>query len=77
MAERFQKSEGETKLLTFLSGCDTFVVLPTRYDGKSLIYAMLPPVFGFGVARWPVTRTRVAIHVACVMRCTIDIYLVR
>ena len=33
-------------LLTFLSGRDTFVVLPTGCDGKSLIYAMLPLVFG-------------------------------
>ena len=33
-------------LLTFLSGRDTLVVLPTGYDGKSLIYATLPLVFG-------------------------------
>ena len=32
--------------LTFQSGRDTFVVLPTGYDGKSLIYAMLSLVFG-------------------------------
>ena len=71
--QRFQrdwcgKSEGETKetLLTFLSGRDTFVVLPTGYDGKSLIYAMLPLVYlaidSFGVAHQPATRTRVAIR---------------
>ena len=39
--------EKQRALLTLLSGRDTFVVLPaTGYDGKSLIYAMLPPVFG-------------------------------
>ena len=41
------KFEGETKgQLTFLSDCDTFVVLPTGYNGKLLIYVMLLLVFG-------------------------------
>ena len=35
------KEKQREALLTFLSGRDTFVVLPTGYDGKSLIYAML------------------------------------
>ena len=60
------KEKQREALLTFLSGRDTFVVLPTGYDGKSLIYAMLPLVYlaidSFGVARQPATRTRVAIR---------------
>ena len=40
------KEKQREALLTFLSGSDTFVVLPTGYDGRSLIYAMLPLVFG-------------------------------
>ena len=40
------KEKQREALLTFLSGSNTFVVLPTGYDGKSLIYAMLPLVFG-------------------------------
>ena len=40
------KEKQREALLTFLSGRDTFVVLPNGYDGKSLIYAMLPHVFG-------------------------------
>ena len=31
------KEKQREALLTFLSGRDTFVVLPTGYDGKSLI----------------------------------------
>ena len=40
------KEKQREALLTFLSGCDTFAVLPNGYGGKSLIYAMLPHVFG-------------------------------
>ena len=40
------KEKQRVALLTFLSGRDTFVVLPTEYDGKSLIYVMLQLVFG-------------------------------
>ena len=60
------KEKQREALLTFLSGRDTFVVLPTGYDGKSLIYAMLPLVYlaidSFGVAHQPATRTWVAIR---------------
>ena len=38
------KEKQKEAILTFLSGRDTFMVLPTGY-GKSLIYAMLPLVF--------------------------------
>ena len=40
------KEKQREALLTFLSGRDTFVVLPTGYDGKLLIYAILLLVFG-------------------------------
>ena len=40
------KEKQREAILTFLSGRDKCVVLPTGYDGKSLIYAMLPLVFG-------------------------------
>ena len=40
------KEKRRIALLTFLSSRDMFVVLPTGYDGKSLIYIMLQLVFG-------------------------------
>ena len=44
------KEKQREALLTFLSGRDMFVVLPIGYDGKSLIYVMLPLVFGHNYA---------------------------
>ena len=38
------KQKQEEALLSFLSGNDTFVSLPTGY-GKSIIYGILPVVF--------------------------------
>ena len=38
------KEQQEQALLSFLTGSDTFVSLPTGY-GKSIIYGILPVVF--------------------------------
>jgi len=38
------KEKQKEAISTFIQGRDTFVALPTEY-GKSLIYALLPPVF--------------------------------
>ena len=47
------KDKQRQAILTFVRGQDTFVSLPTGY-GKSLIYALLPPVFDKvkGVTCW-------------------------
>ena len=51
--------------LTFQSGRDTFVVLPTGYDGSrsfTRCYRLYLAIDTFRVARYPATRTRVAIR---------------
>ena len=38
------KPKQREAIISYVSGNDTFVVLPTRY-GKSLIYALLPLIY--------------------------------
>ena len=53
------KSKQKEAVVSFVSGKDTFVVLPTGY-GKSAIYAVLPCVFDYLLGNYG-KRSRISV----------------